>query len=69
MILYICIRKVRLSGVRASVTISDNQKFDKMYQNIVEFRPFIGIAKGLLLFQKIQKIDSLPFESRILVKM
>ena len=42
-IFYIFIRKVLLSGVKASGTIVHLRKFDKIYTNIVRFRiAFLG---------------------------
>ena len=45
-IIIIIIRRVRSSGVRASIIIVHIRKFYKLYQNIVRFRLFFRIAKS-----------------------
>ena len=58
--LYIFIREVRSSGVKASITIVHIRKFYKMEQSIVRLRFFLRIAK-----RSIPKQQNLQFLLKI----
>ena len=58
--LYNFIRKVRSSGVRASITIVHIRKFLRMHHNIVRFRFFPRIAKRpITVGNKVSDLQSL----------
>ena len=53
--LYISTRKVRLSGVTASITVVRIRKFYEMYKNIARSRLFCRIAKRSIIHYLQQK--------------
>ena len=64
--LYIFIHDIRSSGVKASISIVQIRKFDKMLQNTIRFRIPFRIAKRsvAILFLKLSVVLNLDFNGK-----